>query len=100
MAPTKGPWLGIEPTGDHLVWRNVIFFPWDPERRLFTGERVYSFFPALEDDVQTRGEPRGQPATTLRIAIRHRRQTTSYRSTGARSRAPRQNWTTPPPVAR
>ena len=40
-----GPWLGIEPTGDHLVWRNVIFFPWDPERRLFTGERVYSFFP-------------------------------------------------------
>ena len=42
-----GPWLGIEPTGEHLVWRNVIFFPWDPERRLFTGERVYSFFPSL-----------------------------------------------------
>lgn len=42
-------WLGIEPTGEKLVWRNVIFFPWDPERRLFTGERVYSFFSALGD---------------------------------------------------
>jgi predicted ester cyclase len=40
-------WLGIEPTGEKLVWRNVIFFPWDPEARLFTGERIYSFFPEL-----------------------------------------------------
>jgi hypothetical protein len=41
------PWLGLEPTGEKMVWRNVIFFPWDPEARLFTGERVYSFFPDL-----------------------------------------------------
>jgi hypothetical protein len=26
----------------------VIFFPWDPERKLFTGERVYTFFPGRE----------------------------------------------------
>ena len=26
---------------------NVIFFPWDPDAQLFTGERVYSFFPDL-----------------------------------------------------
>jgi predicted ester cyclase len=38
-------WLGMEPSGEKLVWRNVIFFPWDPDARLFTGERVYSFFP-------------------------------------------------------
>lgn len=43
-------WLGSDPTGEKLVWRNVIFFPWDPQRRLFTGERVYSFFPALGVD--------------------------------------------------
>ncbi|HEX6947702.1 MAG TPA: nuclear transport factor 2 family protein [Acidimicrobiia bacterium] len=42
-----GTWLGIEPTGERMVWRNVIFFPWDPDRRLFTGERVYTFFPGL-----------------------------------------------------
>jgi predicted ester cyclase len=39
------PWLGMAPTGEKLVWRNVIFFPWDQQSRLFTGERVYSFFP-------------------------------------------------------
>jgi hypothetical protein len=48
-AVTRGthlaPWLGVEPTGKEVVWRNVIFFPWDPAARLFTGERVYSFFP-------------------------------------------------------
>jgi predicted ester cyclase len=43
----QGTWQGIEPSGEHLVWRTVIFFPWDPEARLFTGERIYSFFPAL-----------------------------------------------------
>jgi predicted ester cyclase len=41
-------WLGMEPSGERLVWRNVIFFPWDPDARLFTGERVYSFFPDLD----------------------------------------------------
>jgi predicted ester cyclase len=41
------PWLGVEPNGEMMVWRNVIFFPWDPQARLFTGERVYSFFPDL-----------------------------------------------------
>jgi predicted ester cyclase len=44
-------WLGIEPTGEKLVWRNVIFFPWDPRARLFTGERIYSFFPELPQGV-------------------------------------------------
>ncbi|HEY4607278.1 MAG TPA: nuclear transport factor 2 family protein [Acidimicrobiia bacterium] len=43
----SAPWLGVEPTEERLVWRNVIFFPWDPTARLFTGERVYSFFPDL-----------------------------------------------------
>lgn len=42
-------WLDFEPTGGRLVWRNVIFFPWDRERRLFTGERIYTFFPGFEE---------------------------------------------------
>lgn len=43
----SAPWLGMEPNGQRMVWRNVIFFPWDPETRLFSGERIYSFFPDL-----------------------------------------------------
>jgi predicted ester cyclase len=37
-----GEWLGVAPTGEHLAWKVVIFFPWDPERRLFRGEKVYT----------------------------------------------------------
>ena len=36
----KGEWLGDAPTGERLQWRVAIFFPWDRESRLFTGERV------------------------------------------------------------
>ena len=35
-------WLGIPPSGERLAWKVAIFFPWDPERRLFRGERVYT----------------------------------------------------------
>ena len=45
----RGAWLGVEPSGREIVWRNVIFFPWDPDKRLFSGERVYSFFPEDSD---------------------------------------------------
>lgn len=41
----RAPWIGLEPTGERVTFRVVIFFPWDPERKLFTGERVYTFFP-------------------------------------------------------
>lgn len=38
----EAEWLGIPPTGDRLAWQVTIFFPWDRERRLFGGERVYT----------------------------------------------------------
>jgi steroid delta-isomerase-like uncharacterized protein len=38
----EAEWLGIPPSGEHLAWKVVIFFPWDAERRLFRGERVYT----------------------------------------------------------
>ena len=38
----RAPWLGREPTGERLTWNVVIFFPWDDERRLFRGEKVYA----------------------------------------------------------
>jgi predicted ester cyclase len=41
-ATHKGPWLGFEPTGERLEWRNAIFFPWDPVARKFKGEMVYT----------------------------------------------------------
>jgi predicted ester cyclase len=38
----RAEWLGIAPSGDRLAWQVTIFFPWDRERRLFGGERVYT----------------------------------------------------------
>jgi steroid delta-isomerase-like uncharacterized protein len=35
-------WLGFPPSGERLAWKVGIFFPWDPDRRLFRGERVYT----------------------------------------------------------
>jgi len=40
-ATHEGEWLGLEPSGERREWTVVIFFPWDRERRLFRGERVY-----------------------------------------------------------
>jgi predicted ester cyclase len=34
-------WLNWEPSGERVEFRVVIFFPWDRERRLFRGEKVY-----------------------------------------------------------
>jgi predicted ester cyclase len=38
----EAEWLGVPPTGGRLAWKVTIFFPWDRERRLFAGERVYT----------------------------------------------------------
>ena len=38
----RAAWLGHEATGERLTWNVVIFFPWDEERRLFRGEKVYT----------------------------------------------------------
>ncbi|MFN0154199.1 MAG: ester cyclase [Gaiella sp.] len=37
-----GKWLDFHPTGEARAWRVCIFFPWDPEARLFRGEIVYT----------------------------------------------------------
>ena len=34
-------WIGYEATGERVEFGVVIFFPWNPEQRLFTGEKVY-----------------------------------------------------------
>lgn len=38
----KGKWLSHAPTGDKVEFRVVIFFPWDPQTKLFRGERVFA----------------------------------------------------------
>jgi steroid delta-isomerase-like uncharacterized protein len=35
-------WLGFPASGQRMTWKVVIFFPWDPELRLFRGEKVYT----------------------------------------------------------
>jgi predicted ester cyclase len=41
----QGDWLEYPATGEKIVFRVVIFFPWDPEAKLFRGERVHTYFP-------------------------------------------------------
>jgi predicted ester cyclase len=41
-ATHEAGWLGVPPTGERLAWKVAILFPWDAERRLFSGERVYT----------------------------------------------------------
>ena len=38
----RGTWLGERGTGEALTWNVLIWFPWDAERRLFRGEKVYT----------------------------------------------------------
>ena len=38
----RGKWLDRPPTGSKVEFRVVIFFPWDPTRKKFTGERVFA----------------------------------------------------------
>ena len=40
-ATHAADWLGVPPTGERLDWKVIIWFPWDQERRLFRGEKVY-----------------------------------------------------------
>ena len=44
----ESQWLDMPPpTGERLEFDVTILFPWDPERRLFTGERIYFFLRGL-----------------------------------------------------
>jgi predicted ester cyclase len=49
-ATHTGEWLGYKPTGRHIELRTTILFPWDPDRELFKGERIY-----LDSDDMLRG---------------------------------------------
>ena len=42
-ATQQAPWLGVPPIEGPLEWKVLIWFPWDPEQRLFRGEKVYTF---------------------------------------------------------
>src|SRR5437660_3935085 len=44
----QADWLGFPPSGERLAWKGVIVFPWDPEQRLFRGEKVYTACLPLE----------------------------------------------------
>lgn len=37
----EGTWAGMEPTGRRVELTVVIHFPWDPQARLFAGEKIH-----------------------------------------------------------
>ena len=41
LGPRAVGAAGGQADGERLEWDVVIWFPWDPERRLFRGEKVY-----------------------------------------------------------
>ena len=41
-ATHRADWLDYPASGERVEWRVVIFFPWDAERRKFSGEKVYT----------------------------------------------------------
>ena len=46
----QGQWAGLAPTGRPVALRVLIYFPWDPAREKFAGERVFidrAEFPAM-----------------------------------------------------
>jgi predicted ester cyclase len=46
-ATHERDWLAYPASGERVSFNVVIFFPWDPERRLFRGEKVYTDVAAL-----------------------------------------------------
>ncbi|MGH3050284.1 MAG: nuclear transport factor 2 family protein [Gaiellaceae bacterium] len=42
-ATQSAPWLGRGPQEGQLEWKVLIWFPWDPEQKLFHGEKIYTF---------------------------------------------------------
>ena len=42
-ATHQGDWLDYKATGQAVEFKVIIFFPWDPDKKKFKGERVYHF---------------------------------------------------------
>lgn len=43
MGTHEAQWLDMPATGERVEFDVVIFFPWNSEQKLFSGERVYFF---------------------------------------------------------
>ncbi len=50
VATHHGEWLGHPGSGRRVEFKVQIFFPWDPERRRFRGERVYHTFETAKSE--------------------------------------------------
>ena len=59
-ATQQAPWLGQPPLEGTLEWKVLIWFPWDPEQRLFRGEKVYAF--GIDLPVRARAGRASRPA--------------------------------------
>jgi predicted ester cyclase len=53
----QNQWLDLPPaSGEHIEFDVIIVFPWDPDRQLFTGERIYFFNVGLTNSQNGSGE--------------------------------------------
>jgi predicted ester cyclase len=60
-ATNLGPWAGIPASGLPVDLEVLILFPWDPQTRLFTGEKIWFDSAALDLALGgSGGETRGQ----------------------------------------
>jgi predicted ester cyclase len=48
----KGPWAGVEATGQAVRMNIIIHFPWHPQAQLFAGERIYFDRYGLEEQMR------------------------------------------------
>lgn len=53
----QSQWLDMPPpSGQHIEFDVIIVFPWDPDRQLFTGERIYFFNVGIANSQNASGE--------------------------------------------
>ncbi|MDQ7821142.1 MAG: ester cyclase [Armatimonadota bacterium] len=57
----RGTWEGVPPTGRPIRLLVLIYFPWDPQARLFAGERIYYDRAALAEQLEGRTGITGAP---------------------------------------
>ncbi len=50
----RGAWEGVPATGRPVRLLVLIYFPWDPQARLFAGERIYYDRAALAEQLESR----------------------------------------------
>lgn len=61
----QSQWLDMPPpSGESIEFDVIIVFPWDPDRKLFTGERIYFFNAELANSQNESSAPASLPVSS------------------------------------